>query len=161
MSYYSPIHLISQWFDEQIKEMQTQEETAVMTEITKKIGVDVDKDELIRALNYDRHQYEKGYTDGRFFGIREVMSKLVYLKQCQAIPKEQLEYYGEERTAEYKEFIKRQICNEIGRYLYENNLVTFTESDGFENTLILRGDVQVYNEKDENVKGENSNEVNH
>ena len=29
-----------------------------------KIGIDVDKDELVRALNYDRNQYEKGYRDG-------------------------------------------------------------------------------------------------
>ena len=27
-------------------------------------GVNVDKDELIRALQYDRGQYEKGYADG-------------------------------------------------------------------------------------------------
>ena len=29
-----------------------------------KTGIDVDKDELVRALNYDRNQYEKGYRDG-------------------------------------------------------------------------------------------------
>lgn len=29
-----------------------------------KAGIDVDKDELVRALNYDRSQYEKGYRDG-------------------------------------------------------------------------------------------------
>ena len=148
MSYNSPITIMSQMVDDQIKEMQKQEETAIMAEITKKIGVDVDKDELIKALNYDRHQYEKGYIDGRFFGIREVKSKLVHLKQCQAIPKEQLEYYGEERTAEYKEFIKRQICSEIGRYLYENRLVTFTEYDGLDNTLVLRADAQIYDERE-------------
>lgn len=146
--YESPITLISQWVDEQVKEMHKQEETAIMSEITKKIGVDVDKDELIRALNYDRQQYEKGYADGVFSGICQVKSKLVHLKHCNAIPKEQLEYYGEERTTEYKEFIKRQICSEIGRYLYENNLVTFTESDGFDNTLMIRADVQVYDERE-------------
>ena len=27
-------------------------------------GINVNKDELIRALEYDRHQYEKGYADG-------------------------------------------------------------------------------------------------
>ena len=148
MSYNSPISVISQMVNEQIKEMQKQEETAVMAEITKQIGVDVDKDELIRALNYDRQQYEKGYADGMYSGICQVKSKLVHLKHCHAIPKEQLEYYGEERTAEYKEFIKRQICSEIGRYLYENKLVTFTESDGFDNTLMIRADVQVYNERE-------------
>ena len=29
------------------------------------VGVEVDKDELIRALNYDRKQYEKGYEAGK------------------------------------------------------------------------------------------------
>lgn len=29
-----------------------------------KTGIVVDKDELVRALNYDRNQYEKGYRDG-------------------------------------------------------------------------------------------------
>lgn len=147
--YKSPINIVSQWVDEQVKEMQKQEETAIVAEITRKIGVDVDKDELIRALNYDRHQYEKGYADGRMSGKHEVESKLVHLKQCHAIPKERLEYYGEERTIQYKKFIKRQICTEVGKYLYENGLVTFTELDGFDNTLIIRADVQVYDENKE------------
>ena len=30
----------------------------------KKVGITVDKDELIKALQYDRGQYEKGYQDG-------------------------------------------------------------------------------------------------
>jgi hypothetical protein len=29
-----------------------------------KVGVDVDKEELIRALRYDRDQYDRGYSDG-------------------------------------------------------------------------------------------------
>lgn len=29
-----------------------------------KVGVNVDKDELVRALQYDREQYNKGYEDG-------------------------------------------------------------------------------------------------
>lgn len=147
MSYNSPISIISQMVDEQIKEQQKQEETMIMAEITKKIGVDIDKNELIKALNYDRQQYEKGYADGRFSGIAEIKSKLVHLRQCQSISKEELKYY-EERTTDYKEFIERQICGEIGRYLYENNLVTFTELEGFDNTLIIRADVQVYNERE-------------
>lgn len=150
MSYNSPINIISQMVDEHIKEVQKQEETAVVAEITRKMGVDIDKDELIRALNYDRHQYEKGYTDGRLFGIHEVMSKVKRISNSQAIPKEQLEYYGEYSAKEYKEFIKRQICSEIGRYLYDNNLVSFTESDSFDNTLVIRADIQVYDENKEN-----------
>ena len=29
-----------------------------------KVGISVDKDELLRALKYDRDQYDKGYKDG-------------------------------------------------------------------------------------------------
>lgn len=29
-----------------------------------KLGINVDKDELLRALQYDREQYQKGYDDG-------------------------------------------------------------------------------------------------
>lgn len=149
MSYNSPISIISQMVDEQIKEQQKQEETVIMAEITRKIGVDIDKDELIKALNYDRQQYEKGYADGRFSGRCEVLSEMTHICSSQAVPKERFGYCDEEGTDEYKEFIKRHICNEIGRYLYKNNLVTFIESDGFDNTLIIRGDVQVYDEKEE------------
>lgn len=35
-----------------------------MCEIQQQMHVDINKDELIRALQYDRNQYEKGYHDG-------------------------------------------------------------------------------------------------
>lgn len=35
-----------------------------------KIGINVDKDELIKALKYDREQYEKGYEDGYIDGAK-------------------------------------------------------------------------------------------
>lgn len=38
----------------------------------------VDKDELIRALKYDRGQYEKGFRDGK----AAAMSELVRCKDC-------------------------------------------------------------------------------
>lgn len=34
-------------------------------------GINVDKDELLKALNYDRRQYEKGYEDGFEAGIKK------------------------------------------------------------------------------------------
>lgn len=36
-----------------------------------KIGVEVDKEELLKALKYDRGQYEKGYRDGYQAGIEK------------------------------------------------------------------------------------------
>ena len=57
MSYESPIMVFSR---EKLREMQ---DDAVFTAILE-IGVKVDKDELIKAIEYDRDQYDKGYQDG-------------------------------------------------------------------------------------------------
>lgn len=54
--YKSPIELI-------FGGLQTQIEGGVMRAM-QNVGVNVDKDELIKALAYDRQQYEKGYADG-------------------------------------------------------------------------------------------------
>ena len=51
-----------------MKLFQTQMEMQMEGEIMKavqEVGVVVDKDELIKALNYDRQQYQKGYEDGK------------------------------------------------------------------------------------------------
>ena len=39
-------------------------------------GFDVDKEELAKALNYDRKQYEKGYMDGYNKAIDDFAEKL-------------------------------------------------------------------------------------
>lgn len=38
--------------------------------------VSVDKDELIKALAYDRDQYDKGYSDGYIKGTTETLMKV-------------------------------------------------------------------------------------
>lgn len=53
--YESPIRMI-------VGEMETKMEADTMS-VIQRYGIDVDKDELIKALNYDRQQYEKGYSD--------------------------------------------------------------------------------------------------
>lgn len=64
--YESPIKIIMQ-------EMQAQRENQVYQAI-QNIGVDVDKEELLKALSYDRNQYEKGY--------RAAKSEIVHCKDC-------------------------------------------------------------------------------
>ncbi len=54
--YQSPIEIIMQ-------EMQTQFDGEVF-KATQAYGINVDKDELIKALQYDRDQYDKGFADG-------------------------------------------------------------------------------------------------
>ena len=55
--YKSPIAIIT-------TEMESSIDDEVLR-VTQKIGIDVSKDELIKALKYDCEQYEKGYADGK------------------------------------------------------------------------------------------------
>ena len=48
----------------------------IMVMETVKMHVDVDKDELLRALAYDRGQYEKGYKDGYEAARKEALDVL-------------------------------------------------------------------------------------
>lgn len=61
--------------------MQTiieERENAIFAKVQACFDVDVDKEELIRALQYDRNQYEKGYADGK----ADAMTELVRCKDC-------------------------------------------------------------------------------
>lgn len=59
--YESPIELFS--VTEYAHHIDEQIESAVYEAVTK-VGINVNKEELVKALQYDRHQYEKGYEDG-------------------------------------------------------------------------------------------------
>ena len=58
--YESPIH-ITELADNIFQQISDAKEAYIMAEV--KLVVDVDKDELIKALSYDRDQYYKGYAD--------------------------------------------------------------------------------------------------
>jgi hypothetical protein len=45
-------------------QIQSEIENDLMVKVSQTVGYEVDKDELIKALQYDRNQYEKGYKDG-------------------------------------------------------------------------------------------------
>lgn len=66
--YESPVNLIYHDIETQI--IQQQEQT-ILNAIS---GCDivVDKEELIKAINYDRNQYSKGYKDG----VNDVLDKI-------------------------------------------------------------------------------------
>ena len=57
MSYESPIKVIE-------KDLMTKMEDDIIY-IVKSYGIEVDKEELLKALKYDRKQYDRGYTDGQ------------------------------------------------------------------------------------------------
>lgn len=58
--YESPINAI---VNDICSDIQQKEEKYIM-ECVHNVGINVDKKELLKALSYDRHQYEKGYKDG-------------------------------------------------------------------------------------------------
>ena len=68
--YKSPIEFI-------YGQMQAQLEGDVIKAV-QNYGINVDKDELIRALRFDRDMYYKGYADGE----AEAMQELVRCKDC-------------------------------------------------------------------------------
>lgn len=70
--YESPITRIQ---NQLLGEMVKKEEDQFMCEVRRTIGYQIDKAELIKALNYDRDQYEKGYQDGRSAGYRQAESQ--------------------------------------------------------------------------------------
>lgn len=74
MSYESPIELlVTNVYDQILKEQDEHIYQAVLHYIP-----NVDKAELIRALKYDRDQYEKGYADGK----ADALNKLVRCGEC-------------------------------------------------------------------------------
>lgn len=73
-NYKSPISVI---VPDVLTQLEVNIEKSVVSAISD-LGVSVDKDELVRALQYDREQYEKGYHDGRRF----VMDGIVRCKDC-------------------------------------------------------------------------------
>ena len=86
--YESPITMIQETISQQMK----QEEDKYVMEIERAVGFHIDKQELIRALNYDRDQYNKGFNDAkrqfdRLIGIGHWVNKpniygVVYCSEC-------------------------------------------------------------------------------
>lgn len=62
--YQSPIELFTTPIEMISNECESQSEKFVC-EAIQKIGINIDKDELIKALRYDRQQYEAGYAAGK------------------------------------------------------------------------------------------------
>lgn len=67
--YESPVNLIVQ----DIETQMVQKEEQMILEAIRKCDVVVNKEELIKAINYDRNQYTKGYKDG----VSDVLNKIM------------------------------------------------------------------------------------
>ena len=77
--YKSPITIFESTIDSFAKSIIKQKDDEIFAEIQHSFGVDLDREELIRALQYDRNQYDKGYADGK----ADAMADLVRCKDCQ------------------------------------------------------------------------------
>ena len=73
--YECPINLI---YDDVKTKMRQEQENFVLKSVVT-AGVKVDKDELIKALRYDRNQYEEGFEAGKFFGHNKAIDILAEL----------------------------------------------------------------------------------
>ena len=73
MAYESPIELIT---NNMITDINTQAENAIFKAV-QNVGVNVDKAELLRALKYDRDQYNKGFNDGIREGYKLAQNDLL------------------------------------------------------------------------------------
>lgn len=64
--YISPISVTADTkINEYLKEKQEEKDNCILLVIEETLNVNVDKQELIKALQYDRNQYEKGYEDAK------------------------------------------------------------------------------------------------
>lgn len=114
--YEPPIKLI-------MGEMQTQFEKNCMRAV-QSYGFDVDKNELVKALEYDRGQYDKGYADGfkeateknheELWSVFETISSAHYGKQLYSEEYDGSVYCRD--TAEYMSFDEAvsDFCDRIG-----------------------------------------------
>jgi hypothetical protein len=61
-----------------VRKIVEERDNEILYKIQSALGVDVDRGELMRALQYDRNQYEKGYADGK----ADAMAEIVRCKDC-------------------------------------------------------------------------------
>jgi hypothetical protein len=54
-------------YTERIIKDMVEKQDGYLVEEVRKVGFDINKEELAKALKYDRDQYVQGYTDGRMY----------------------------------------------------------------------------------------------
>lgn len=71
MLYKAPIQIVQ----EQMSSIESQLQNETL-KVIHKYGIYVDKDELIKALKYDRQQYNKGFEDGVYKCKQQLLEML-------------------------------------------------------------------------------------
>lgn len=72
-----------------VSDIEKGTETAIKT-FLERIGVDVNKEELVKALEYDRGQYRAGYQNGYLDGEKKAEKEILGLihSKCEVCDKE-------------------------------------------------------------------------
>lgn len=78
--YESPIHIGC--IDELTSNWIEQIEDAIVAKARMVMQIDIDKEELRKALRYDRAQYAQGYAQGRRDGYKERDDEIVRCGKC-------------------------------------------------------------------------------
>jgi hypothetical protein len=73
----SPIKRIE---SELMTKIERDAENNLICSVNQSIGYEVDKDELIKALNYDRDQYNKGYKNASRRYNKDLMKATTYIE---------------------------------------------------------------------------------
>ena len=76
--YESPI---TKFYEDIAHQFAKQDDENYMYTINQTVGYSVDKEELIKALQYDRNQYEKGYEDAMSV-IEGIKAEIQTLRGC-------------------------------------------------------------------------------
>lgn len=76
--YESPVYIVQEQLANQMRLLH--EDHIYRTILA--YDIQVNKDELLRALRYDRHQYQKGFVDGGRDGYLKRDAEIVRCKDC-------------------------------------------------------------------------------
>lgn len=100
--YKCPIEII---YGELQTQLERKGENMVLNAV-RKMGVNVDKEELLKALQYDREQYEKGYADAKS-KLQELKEQTRWIPVNENLPEEGVDVlvcdkYGEMRITNGK-----------------------------------------------------------
>ena len=118
--YESPITIVTQKLRKAISERY---DDYIMATVEESLGCDVNKEELIKALNYDRNQYDKGFRDG--YGMEHIPSPITRGDLIRRMTDEELanEIYGwvlmymPPHLRDYSEATRRSILDKLRQEL--------------------------------------------
>lgn len=78
---------INEYIGEIRSQIISNEENQLMNSVDQSIGFHINKEELIKALQYDRDQYNKGYKDGSNYVLNKLKSDIKYIKNLYNLSK--------------------------------------------------------------------------